>query len=411
MKRSLRALLVTFSLLALSLPAFAAAGGDLALTEANVTFSTSTLLEGSRIRIWASVDNSSDNDLLGAVRFSSPAGQIGVDQPISALAHSSDAVFVDWIPGTFGSIPVTIKVIPLESQGDNPANNTVLKSFFVGQDSDHDGISNSSDPDDDNDGVADETDLYPLDRDESADTDGDGTGDGADTDDDNDGILDAEDAFPLDPARQSDQDHDGIADPEDDDVDGDGLTDKEEEREGLDPQNPDSDGDTVQDGSDAWPLDSTKSLDTDNDGVENQADTDLDGDGVLNEEDAAPEDAAPIAELDQGVYIASINEELVLSALNSKDNQGISEYSWIVNGQTLTGSEIKTSFTNPGVYPATLTVTDANGQSDELQFKIRVLNMKFVLMGSLFFLLLLLLAFYLIYRYSRATSKSKKRSS
>jgi FtsP/CotA-like multicopper oxidase with cupredoxin domain len=69
-------------------------------------------------------------------------------------------------------------------------------------DFDGDGIDDISDPDDDNDGVADTQDAFPKDASESSDTDGDGIGDNADMDDDNDGFFDrteiAEGTDPLD---------------------------------------------------------------------------------------------------------------------------------------------------------------------------------------------------------------------
>lgn len=68
-------------------------------------------------------------------------------------------------------------------------------------DTDNDGTPDSSDTDDDNDGVLDGSDAFPLDPTETTDTDGDGTGDNADTDDDNDGVPDDDDAYPYDPAR------------------------------------------------------------------------------------------------------------------------------------------------------------------------------------------------------------------
>ena len=57
-------------------------------------------------------------------------------------------------------------------------------------DTDLDGIPDSSDPDDDNDGVIDTEDEFPTDSTETSDNDGDGIGDNTDIDDDNDGILD-----------------------------------------------------------------------------------------------------------------------------------------------------------------------------------------------------------------------------
>ena len=86
-------------------------------------------------------------------------------------------------------------------------------------DNDGDGIGDNADTDDDNDGVPDVSDAFPLDPNESADTDGDGVGDNADVfpndaaewadadgdgqgdngdlDDDNDGIPDASDPYPV----------------------------------------------------------------------------------------------------------------------------------------------------------------------------------------------------------------------
>ncbi len=111
------------------------------------------------------------------------------------------------------------------------------------------------DTDDDNDGVADTSDAFPLDATESVDTDNDGTGNNADTDDDGDGVADASDAFPLDASESLDTDGDGIGDNADNcaavanasqtDADGDGMGDA---------------------------CDSTPNGDTDNDGIDNLVD-------------------------------------------------------------------------------------------------------------------------------------------
>lgn len=66
-------------------------------------------------------------------------------------------------------------------------------------DFDLDGVSDSWDEDDDNDGVNDYDDTFPFDPNESKDSDQDGIGDNADLDDDNDGINDEDDVAPLDP--------------------------------------------------------------------------------------------------------------------------------------------------------------------------------------------------------------------
>ena len=64
-------------------------------------------------------------------------------------------------------------------------------------DTDGDGVANCVDDDDDNDGVADTADAFPLDPNESVDTDSDGQGNNADQDDDNDSAADAVDNCPL----------------------------------------------------------------------------------------------------------------------------------------------------------------------------------------------------------------------
>jgi peptidyl-Lys metalloendopeptidase len=83
------------------------------------------------------------------------------------------------------------------------------------RDYDLDGIPDSVDTDDDNDGVLDMNDAFPLNATESVDTDGDGIGNNADTDDDNDGILDTVEVLhglnPLDASDASaDFDNDGF---------------------------------------------------------------------------------------------------------------------------------------------------------------------------------------------------------
>lgn len=80
------------------------------------------------------------------------------------------------------------------------------------QDFDGDGTVDEMDPDDDNDGIADVDDRFPLDPSEWADSDGDGVGDNADLDDDNDGVADVDDRFPLDPNDWADSDGDGVGD-------------------------------------------------------------------------------------------------------------------------------------------------------------------------------------------------------
>ncbi len=127
--------------------------------------------------------------------------------------------------------------------------------------------------DSDNDNIADEFDNCPtMANTDQLDSDGDGIGNvcdsSDDTDSDNDGVKDSEDAFPNDPNETIDTDSDGVGNNADND----------------------DDNDTVVDGEDAFPLDASESLDTDNDGIGNNADNDDDNDGVSDAEDAYPLD-------------------------------------------------------------------------------------------------------------------------
>lgn len=125
------------------------------------------------------------------------------------------------------------------------------------------------DADDDNDGVVDAADKFPLDATETLDTDNDGTGNNADTDDDNDGITDASDNCPLfASADQLNTDGDAQGDVCDNDDDNDGLTDIQETTLGTQSKLADTDSDTVNDGVDNCPLaPNADQLDSNADGV------------------------------------------------------------------------------------------------------------------------------------------------
>jgi len=79
-------------------------------------------------------------------------------------------------------------------------------------DTDGDGIPDFQDLDDDNDGVNDSLDAFPLNPNETLDTDSDGIGNNADTDDDNDGLSDTKEQQLGTNSLLTDTDRDGLAD-------------------------------------------------------------------------------------------------------------------------------------------------------------------------------------------------------
>ncbi len=182
-----------------------------------------------------------------------------------------------------------------------------IESLVPAVDSDFDAIPNTTDADDDNDGVTDVSDNCPTTYGASPDqtnTDGDSEGDVCDLDDDNDGVPDMQDIFPLDVSESVDTDGDGIGNHADTDNDNDGVlnaddncplspgmsavqTDTDVDSAG-DVCDNDDDGDGVADGADAFPLDAAESVDTDDDGTGNHADTDDDNDGVADTADNCP---------------------------------------------------------------------------------------------------------------------------
>jgi Zn-dependent metalloprotease len=117
---------------------------------------------------------------------------------------------------------------------------------------------------------------------EQEDFDADGVGNVCDDDDDNDGLNDDLDAFPLNSSEQTDSDGDGLGDNYElfndldrlnPDFDADGLEDGAEIEVGTNPKLADSDDDGVIDGKDKFPLISIgELLDTDGDGAPDECD-------------------------------------------------------------------------------------------------------------------------------------------
>ena len=141
----------------------------------------------------------------------------------------------------------------------------------------------------------------------------------ADTDDDADGVLDTADAFPLDKTETIDTDADGIGNNADTDDDGDGVADVRDVFP-LDAQDVlDSDGDGVGNSRDAFPFDAQETLDSDGDGFGNNADPDDDGDGFADAVDAFP--------LQPGEWLDTDGDGIGNNADTDDDGDGVSDSS------------------------------------------------------------------------------------
>jgi hypothetical protein len=383
----------------------AAVSGDLFLATDKVKFSSESFLEGKIIRIYATADSKSPEDLRGTIRFYDDREQIQGDQPVSVLAGGDDAVFVDWklVPGEHR---LKITLVPFDSTGDNSSNNTYERNITVLADTDRDGIPNFSDPDDDNDGTPDDKDAFPLDRSEWLDSDGDGIGNNKDTDDDNDGVLDETDACPLDATESVDTDHDGICNNADTDDDNDGLTEAEEITKGTDPLKVDTDGDGVNDKEDAFPLDPSRSRDYDHDGIADNEDTDADNDGIPKTIDVNDTNLGPIVVItSSGVAahrIAMPGEPIQFETTTSYDPDGkVVSTLWDVEGQKTSGDKLETSFDKLGSHKIIATLTDDKNEARQVNFSVLIVPPWLPWAIIIAILLIFILAIFVVFSYSK----------
>ena len=167
-------------------------------------------------------------------------------------------------------------------------------------DTDRDGTPDIFDLDIDGDGVPNDEDDLPYDRNETIDFDQDGIGNNVDDDDDGDGVLDVNDECPETYILYAESNsifyENGCAD-----IDGDGYNETVDCDDTEDAYFSDRDGDGWCDDYEMFPDDPTEVWDSDGDGVGNNADifpydvtewNDTDSDGFGDNSDQCPNDAA-----------------------------------------------------------------------------------------------------------------------
>ncbi len=411
MKIKIRKLgLIPAFLLAFTQVAYAAFSGDISINSEKITFSTDKFLEGSPIRIYSSTKNNSTKDLLGVVRFYDNSKQIGGDQAVSIYKGNTDGTFIDWTP-TAGNHKIAVKIFPWQPEIDDPSNNWIVSEIFVIQDTDHDGIANSADLDDDGDGVEDTKDAFPLNSKEQYDTDGDGKGDNADLDDDGDGVPDKFDDMPLDANETLDTDKDGIGNIADTDDDNDEVSDIDETNSGTDPLKADTDGDGTNDKNDAFPLDPNETLDTDNDSIGNNLDIDDDNDSLPDKEDPFPINKAPKIILKKETDKIGVFENYTFDATPSIDEDGqIVSYSWTIDDKIQReGNALNYTFKKTGEHKVKLTIKDSNGEEVTKNFQVSVLNLG-LYKELILSLIIILLALLVYFKYIHSTKREAQQS-
>ena len=103
----------------------------------------------------------------------------------------------------------------------------------------------------------------------------------------------------------------------------------------------DDDGDDIADDVDAFPLDSSEWLDTDSDGIGNNADTDDDGDGVADTDDLFPLDSSESSDYDgDGIGDNADTDDGVWAYLNNAGNISITGCSSTCPSQLVIDSTI-----------------------------------------------------------------------
>jgi hypothetical protein len=163
---------------------------DLAIYPGSVKFSSSQLIAGQTVRVYATIVNVGDIDVSAQVLFYQSDSLIGKTQIVSVLANGGqDDVYVDYaLPsGSFNIRAVIQGADPIDT---NPSNDEVITPLY------------QTLPDADGDKIVDSEDNCPERGNvDQADLDNDQQGDVCDDDIDGDGVKNLKDPYPRDATK------------------------------------------------------------------------------------------------------------------------------------------------------------------------------------------------------------------
>lgn len=155
---------------------------------ASVSLASPTTSVGQSQKVYATIDNPCDEDVEGTAVFLVDGSFLG-SKPFSVRAGGRIAdTWVTWTPRTAGTATIRVEVNGTLDPSRAGTSAFASTGFLVEIDTDRDGIPDSLDEDDDNDGLTDAQEKAL------------GT-DPKQMDTDHDGVDDKRDAFPLDPNK------------------------------------------------------------------------------------------------------------------------------------------------------------------------------------------------------------------